>query len=32
MMMAIFYFLWRTIHGATGLTLDELLVTGKRDD
>lgn len=32
MMMAIFYFLWRTIHGATGLTLDELLVTGNRDD
>jgi intracellular septation protein A len=25
MMMAIFYFLWRTIQGSTGLTLDELL-------
>jgi len=32
MMMAIFYFLWRTIQGATGLTLDELLVTSNRDD
>lgn len=29
MMMAIFYFLWRTIHGMTGLTLDELLATNK---
>jgi len=29
MMMAIFYFLWRTIHGMTGLTLDEMLVTNK---
>jgi intracellular septation protein A len=29
MMMAIFYFLWRTIRGMTGLTLDELLVTNK---
>lgn len=30
MMMAIFYFLWRTIHGMTGLTLDKILVTNKR--
>lgn len=29
MMMAIFYFLWRTIHGMTGLTLEELLATNK---
>jgi hypothetical protein len=29
MMMAIFYFLWRTIHGMTGLTMDEILVTNK---
>ena len=29
MMMAIFYFLWRTIHGMTGLTLDEIFVTNK---
>jgi len=29
MMMAIFYFLWRTIHGATGLTMDEILATNK---
>jgi intracellular septation protein A len=27
MMMAIFYYLWRTIHGMTGLTLEEILVT-----
>ena len=25
MMMAIFYYLWRTIHGMTGLTLEEIL-------
>jgi intracellular septation protein A len=29
MMMVIFYFLWRTIQGATGLSLEELLVTNK---
>lgn len=29
MMMAIFYFLWRTLHSMTGLTLDEMLVTNK---
>jgi len=27
MMMAIFYYLWRTIHGMTGLPLDKILVT-----
>jgi len=27
MMMAIFYYLWRTIHGMTGLTLEEILIT-----
>ena len=29
MMMAIMYYLWRTIHGMTGLTMDEILVTNK---
>jgi hypothetical protein len=36
MMLAIFYYLWRKIHGMTGLTLEEILVTrgleGKPDD
>jgi hypothetical protein len=27
MMLAIFYYLWRTIHGMTGLTLEEILVS-----
>lgn len=27
MTVAIFYYLWRTIHGMTGLTLEEILVT-----
>lgn len=27
MMVAIFYYLWRTIHGMTGLKLEEILVT-----
>jgi len=27
MMMAIFYYLWRAIHGMTGLKLEEILVT-----
>lgn len=27
MTMAIFYYLWRTIHGMTGLTLEEILVS-----
>ena len=31
MMMSIFYFLWRTIHSATGLTLDEILATRLQD-
>jgi intracellular septation protein A len=30
MMMAIFYFLWRTIQGATGLALEEILATDKK--
>jgi intracellular septation protein A len=30
MMMAIFYFLWRTIQGATGLALDEIIATDKK--
>jgi len=29
MMMAIFYFLWRTIQGSTGLTLEEVLATNR---
>ena len=29
MMMAILYFLWRTIQGSTGLTLDEVLATDR---
>ena len=29
MMFAIFYFLWRTIQGSTGLTLDEVLATNR---
>lgn len=29
MMMAIMYYLWRTIHGMTGLKLEEILVTAK---
>jgi hypothetical protein len=28
MMVAIFYYLWRTINGLTGLTLEEILVNG----
>jgi len=31
MMVAIFYYLWRTIHGMTGLTLEEILVTDSPD-
>ena len=27
MMLAIFYYLWRTIHGMTGFTLEEILVS-----
>lgn len=29
MMMAIFYYLWRTINGMTGLTLEEILTTSQ---
>ena len=34
MMMAIFYYLWRTIHGLTGLRLEDILANGpgQRDD
>jgi len=33
MMMAIFYYLWRTIHGMTGLGLEEILrIEGKDDE
>lgn len=31
MMMAIFYYLWKTIHGLTGLSLDNILVTPSKD-
>jgi len=30
MMMAIFYYLWRTIHGMTGLALEEILASHHR--
>ena len=30
MMMAIFYYLWRTINGMTGLSLEEILHTGAK--
>jgi len=30
MMMAIFYYLWRTIHGMTGLPLDEIMVSSQQ--
>jgi len=29
MMMAIFYYLWKTIHGLTGLQLEQILVTAQ---
>jgi len=32
MMMAIFYYLWRTIHGLTGLGLEEILHVDMKDD
>jgi len=32
MMMTIFYYLWRTIHGMTGLALEEILHIDKKDD
>lgn len=31
MMVAIFYYLWRTINGLTGLTLEEIIVNGSGD-
>ena len=31
MMMAIFYYLWRTIHGLTGLSLEHILVAAADD-
>lgn len=32
MTMAIFYFLWKTIHNLTGLELEEIIHTNKSDD
>jgi intracellular septation protein A len=32
MMLAVFYYLWRTIHGMTGFTLEEILVTHRPQD
>lgn len=32
MMLAIFYYLWRTIHGMTGLDLEEILHMDSKDD
>jgi hypothetical protein len=32
MMLAIFYFLWRSIHGLTGLKLEEMLAPSGADD
>jgi len=32
MMMAIFYYLWRTIHGLTGLRLEEIVATSAHDE
>jgi intracellular septation protein A len=32
MMMAIFYYLWRTIHGMTGMGLEEILRIESKDD
>lgn len=31
-MMAIFYYLWRTIHGMTGFSLEEILISHKSED
>ena len=31
MMMAIFYYLWRTIHDLTGLGLDDIMAAHHRD-
>ncbi|WP_312920555.1 VC0807 family protein [Stutzerimonas nitrititolerans] len=32
MMMAIFYFLWRTIHGLTGLSLEDIVATSTQSE
>ncbi len=32
MMMAIFYYLWKTIHGLTGLELEQIIVTGNSQE
>jgi len=32
MMMAIFYFLWRTIHGLTGLRLEDIVATSAQSE
>ncbi len=32
MMMAIFYFLWRTIHGLTGLRLEDIVATSTQSE
>ena len=31
MMMAIFYYLWKTIHGLTGLSLDAIIANPAND-
>ena len=31
MMMAIFFYLWRTIHGLTGLRLEDIMASGPRE-
>ena len=31
MLMAIFYYLWRTIHGLTGLKLEEVMANPEQD-
>ena len=32
MMMAIFWFIWRTVNRLTGLTLEEIMVTNEKED
>ncbi|HWV08183.1 MAG TPA: MFS transporter, partial [Pseudomonas sp.] len=31
MLMAIFYYLWRTIHGLTGLKLEEIMANAEQE-
>ncbi|MBU2334300.1 MAG: MFS transporter, partial [Gammaproteobacteria bacterium] len=31
MMMAIFFYLWRTIHGLTGLRLEDIMATSAQE-